>query len=426
MAREIKLSQFVSWWDFHNNRYLFCSSSGAFVKINEETEKLLRAANVLDDISDPELAAFFTEKGILVPHNIDEFGTYRQMTLSEMYCGKPSKLSYTVAVTEKCNFRCYYCFEEGRVSDASMTVETAQSVVDFLQSSVLTSKAKELHITWFGGEPLLNTSVISYISELIIPFCEKNNVTYSAAIITNGSLLNEAITDMLIENKVSFMQVTIDGDKETSCRYKHCSETNYQRSLCGVVYAAPKIRVNVRFNTDGENIESILNAVDNIREMISDATAMGNIRYYLACIERPSECIIPDWYVAAHKLFVNHLAKRGMKDDILMALPKARLASCGAVTNSSFFICANGDIVKCEHYLGLTERRIGTVFEGLYHNAEEERFRDCVFPNKCRACTFFPICRQGCLCKRLDEECEVNCKGFIENIANILYYLARD
>ena len=181
------------------------------------------------------------------------------------------------------------------------------------------------------------------------------------------------------------------------------------------------MRVNVRLNTDGENMYSILSVVDRIRKLARGSTAEKNIRYYLACIDSPGQSIMPEWFVTAHRIFIDYLIQNRMKSDLILALPKARYTSCGAVTNSFNFIGADGKIVKCEHYLGDASKVVGSVEDGLYHNYEESRFRDDHIEEKCNDCTFFPVCRQGCLEKRLDEGASVNCKAFSQNIENVLY-----
>ena len=281
-----------------------------------------------------------------------------------------------------------------------------------------------MKLTWFGGEPLLNTEAISYISDAVIEFCDRLGVTYSAAVITNGSLINEKTIIDLVGKRVTFVQITLDGDEETSRRYKRCTAENYHNSLNGIVIAANRIRVNVRFNTDGENIESIISTVKMLKSMMSATNAEKNVRYYLACIDRPSENMMPTWYVKAHCRFLNFLTNEKMREDILVALPKARFSSCGACTNSMNYIAADGNIVKCEHYLGSRNHDIGSVEDGLFHNSEEARFRDIAVAAKCEKCSFLPICRQGCLKKRLDENCQMNCDEFKENVGNVLHSLA--
>ena len=46
MSIMLKLSNYVTWWDFSGGRYLFCTSSGALAKVNKNTEQMLKSANI--------------------------------------------------------------------------------------------------------------------------------------------------------------------------------------------------------------------------------------------------------------------------------------------------------------------------------------------------------------------------------------------
>src|SRR3954469_1670383 len=72
----------------------------------------------------------------------------------------PRLLYLTVLPTEKCNFRCTYCyetFEHGRMSSA---VESA--LLRFLERRA--ADTEHLTLAWFGGEPLLAESTVLAIT----------------------------------------------------------------------------------------------------------------------------------------------------------------------------------------------------------------------------------------------------------------------
>lgn len=425
MSIMLKLSNYVTWWDFSGGRYLFCTSSGTLAKVNKNTEQMLKSAKNICDISDESLHSFLLEKGILVPACRDEFGTYRYMTMVEQYNLTPKRRSFTIAVTELCNYNCWYCFEAKTMSGRSMDFETAENVAHYIESIIRkeSSSLKELHITWFGGEPIMAIETIAYISNRVIAICNDVGIRYTASVISNGSLITAETMRTLKELRISFLQITIDGDIDTSCLYKGSSHHLFNNSLNSIIYAANDMRVHVRLNTDGTNISSILNVVDKVCNMAKNLGTLENIRFYLACIDQPGTSQFPSWFVETHEVFLSFLEQRGMKHDIEMALPKARFASCGATTDSLFFIGVDGSIVKCEHYLGDTLKAVGHVREGLWHNSEEAAFRDISYSENCKDCSFYPICRQGCLAKRINEDAGVDCTQFKKNIYYILKHL---
>ena len=109
--------------------------------------------------------------------------------------------------------RCGYCFEQK--SDTFMTMEVAKNIISFVERKVNEELITEINVTWYGGEPLLATDMIYYLSEKLLEICGKKNICYNASIITNGLKLNRNIACKLVEEcKVSSAQITLDGKEE--------------------------------------------------------------------------------------------------------------------------------------------------------------------------------------------------------------------
>ena len=61
-----------------------------------------------------------------------------------------------------CNFRCPYCYEKGK-EYATMTPETIAQMKKYIQN--LKNSYKRIHITWYGGEPLMAFDIIKELME---------------------------------------------------------------------------------------------------------------------------------------------------------------------------------------------------------------------------------------------------------------------
>jgi uncharacterized protein len=70
--------------------------------------------------------------------------------------------------TEKCNFRCTYCYEAFLIG--RMSSSTIQGIRRFIDRRV--RGLHLLHISWFGGEPLVARPVIEDISQ---PYCNSHS-----------------------------------------------------------------------------------------------------------------------------------------------------------------------------------------------------------------------------------------------------------
>ena len=70
-----------------------------------------------------------------------------------------NELFLEILPTEKCNFRCIYCYET--YDREPMCEETLKGIVSFVKSRIKFSNS--LKVAWFGGEPLLSMDILETI-----------------------------------------------------------------------------------------------------------------------------------------------------------------------------------------------------------------------------------------------------------------------
>lgn len=96
---------------------------------------------------------------------------------------------------------------------------------------------KELHITWFGGEPLLELNTIICFTEKVSDLCNFRNITYKATMISNGTLLTKDTIHILYKKCfLSKIQITIDGMERYYQLYKRSSAATF-KTLLGCIPA---------------------------------------------------------------------------------------------------------------------------------------------------------------------------------------------
>ena len=117
-------------------------------------------------------------------------------------------------VAQVCNLSCVYCYGvDGEYGlKGKMNEDTAKKSIDFLIRESKTQK--NISITFFGGEPLLNFPLIKKSVEYSREQARKHGKKISFSITTNGTKFNEEINAYLNENNFSVM-VSFDGDQET-------------------------------------------------------------------------------------------------------------------------------------------------------------------------------------------------------------------
>jgi uncharacterized protein len=121
-------------------------------------------------------------------------------------------------VTNQCNLACTYCYEYSadRIAQQDgkpkyMSADVAESGVEMLLKE---SAGREgLHVTFFGGETLLNFPVMRSTVEYAKRRVAELGKRVEFSLTTNATLLTEEIIDFLSEHRIG-VTVSIDGDRE--------------------------------------------------------------------------------------------------------------------------------------------------------------------------------------------------------------------
>lgn len=112
-----------------------------------------------------------------------------------------------VMPTEKCNFRCTYCYES--FEKGKMPLAVQQAVAKFISNTIPNFEKNAL--SWFGGEPLLQPSIIRELSKHFRQECEKHNKRGSISITSNGALIDDPLIKILNEIDLDVIQISLDG-----------------------------------------------------------------------------------------------------------------------------------------------------------------------------------------------------------------------
>ena len=109
-------------------------------------------------------------------------------------------------ILHRCNLHCTHCYQDEHHSGLSPD-ELSSIFVQY--KDFCREYGFRGHINVTGGEPLLSEHLFPLLS-----LFEENGITFG--LLTNGTLLNSENTARLAEySKLSFVQISIDGTKET-------------------------------------------------------------------------------------------------------------------------------------------------------------------------------------------------------------------
>jgi uncharacterized protein len=178
--------------------------------------------------------------------------------------------------TEKCNFRCTYCYEDfaiGRMS--ASTIQGVKRLIDRRRDGL-----RFLDVSWFGGEPLLAPSVIEDISSHIIgTVAEYPDLEYTANMTTNGYLLDATKVAHLSALGIREYQISLDGPQPIHDRTRvrangAGSFRQIWNNLLAVRDNATPVNVLLRVHLTPANLSSMPEFLAQIRD-----TFLGDARF---------------------------------------------------------------------------------------------------------------------------------------------------
>lgn len=118
-------------------------------------------------------------------------------------------LELIILPTEKCNFRCTYCYEDFVIG--RMQPEVRSGLKRLLESRA--PELRQLKLGWFGGEPTLALDVVEELCRFAKELAERYGFLFSSSMTTNGYLLDQCF-DRLLGWGVTEYQISLDGPKE--------------------------------------------------------------------------------------------------------------------------------------------------------------------------------------------------------------------
>ena len=322
-------------------------------------------------------------------------------------CAGAPSVGLTICPTMGCNFDCPYCFENH--SAGKMSQDVQDDVVALAGRMLETSGAKTLHVSWFGGEPLLATDVIESLSGRLMALAEEHDCDYKATIITNGYLLTQEIADMLERCKVTLAQITIDGLGATHDATRHLAGggPTFERIVSNLRNLKLGFAVNVRHNVHEGNRHE-MDALQEYVEAI--AKESGNeISYYAAPVTGSQAADERGEQVGL--LCGSDASEVGVRQEA-GRFKAGRGNYCGAHSIWFVGIDERGNLQKCWEAVDKTHLSFGTAHDWDPSNPLQTAahpdlltmYLNTAGPvpdGECRECVWLPMCVGGCPYKRL-------------------------
>lgn len=384
--------------------YLFNSFSGALIKIDAKTFAQLQNGVINQTAFSPQELEILLKQGFIRNSGFNEYNKILYYDFIAKYI-ESNKLTLVIAPTLKCNLACYYCFEQP--NSIIMSEDTVDCIIKYLKLFFESNhEVKKLHITWFGGEPMIAYKLILQFSKQISQFLKKQGIIFTSSMITNGTLLDEQnIIELSRIAHVGRFQITIDGSEKNYCTRKNATLKQFNNVLNAIIIIIRYAKVSIRLNCDKDNYSDLKRICIEIinRCKALSPTYLHNLSFYLAKLI-DYQCSGDGSYLSQELFDAYKLDFNGCISSLLgkhNKLPSYNKTFCGMLKRNNVVIGPAGELYKCEHYIGNKNKIIGNIRNGLMYNNEMLDFvNNKNLLSKCQTCNIFPICLGGCPAQR--------------------------
>lgn len=193
--------------------YLYDRHTNTVFSISEnEYQEFWRIENGGLKADESEIFQKYQKMGVLQENIIEEIEHPAMIYLEHHSMNRLYQL--ILQVTQQCNLRCSYCaysgiYENNRQhSNKAMDYKTAKKAIDFFVERTI--EMDKIHISFYGGEPLLEFDLIKKCVEYAKSRVVGKELTFG--ITTNGTLLTDEVVSFLWENEFQLM-ISLDGSK---------------------------------------------------------------------------------------------------------------------------------------------------------------------------------------------------------------------
>jgi uncharacterized protein len=319
--------------------------------------------------------------------------------------------SLDLLLTEDCNLACKYCFVKNGIYNrktASMSLGIGKKAIEFLIQK--SGNQSNLHLCFFGGEPLLNFTLLKEIVSYAVEEGDKNAKNFHFTITTNGTLLNDEIIDFFEKHDIR-VTISIDGDKKSH-------DVNRPISRGGSSYDSI---VNKLELLNQSNISFAARATisslttDKIASNYEHLQRLGfkGIRFESAYnpqkgifVSNKNDIIkIKEQYTIIAKEAINKIKAKQRFDVQAIPLPLRKIVNKSTITYSCkagrgyVAVDIKGDIYLCHRLVGEKKFLIGNVVDGSFETEIPEFIineMNVARRTKCKKCWARHLCAGGC------------------------------
>jgi len=316
----------------------------------------------------------------------------------------PEKILLQWHITERCNLRCSHCYQD-ILPAADPSLEQLLIILEQFKSFIVhcresrVDRAFRAHVTVTGGEPFLREDF-----PLLLERLAGERQIFSFAVLTNGTLLSAATVRSLERLRPSFVQVSIDGSRETHDNIRGAG--SHEQAVAGIkLLFAAKIPTYISFTAHRSNYRDF-QQVAQLGRRLGVARVWGDRMVPCGAVDQAAELLTPD----ETRQFVG-IMERERRRGRLRRSPVVLHRSLQFTADGTlpYRCCAgdtlvtvlpNGDVCPCRRMPLLIGNMHSQPLLHLYQNSDllrALRDRERV-SSGCESCFYAHTCQGGARC----------------------------
>lgn len=375
----------------NDDKYLMLNTfTQALVEVTEEAYNDYKLMNLNSKYKDN-----FSELGFWIDEKRDEYTELKYESYSEIY--GDNDLYVTLKMTTDCNFRCSYCYQNHE--KVYMTNDDMNLFKKFIENKI-DSGIKNIHVGYFGGEPLLNLNLILDFEK----FMKEKNVRFQSSMTTNGYLLTQEVIDKLKETKLNTFQITLDGTAEVhdGLRFFKDKSPTFETIVSNLIKIkesmGERVKLIIRYNLNKKNLNEFSNLID---ELTKRGFTHKDITFAVNKTEDINDEKNYDIYFESTKEFAQEYIKihKKLLDFGQVIDPHMRITVPCLINKKNYFVlspklkielCTSSD---CEQ--GYINKNGEVVYNNKTINANKCIYLENI-KSECKKCKYLPMCLGGC------------------------------
>lgn len=286
------------------------------------------------------------------------------------------RLQLIILPTERCNFRCLYCYED--FGHGAMTPQILGALTNLLKR--IGHQLLTLEIDWFGGEPLLAYDYVKKVMRYVeFDMPKEKRMRLISGMSTNGFLLSRERLFELTNLGVDDFQISFDGDKYEHDKLRVLSggSPTFDQIWKNVLAAHDsfaRFNMTLRIHLNQMNSQSARELLSRMSRSLGSDPRFAVFIRPLSKLGSSSDSFLPV-LDEEEGLSVTEELQCFARERGLRVVERPPNFSCYASDPNSFVLRADGTIAKCTVALYDERNSVGRLLPNGRLELDEDKIR---------------------------------------------------